>query len=432
MMRIRTSFLLLLAAFTFAFMPAFFVAAPAQAETCSIPNTGCTSGCPLPSGIFNTIQRYVSMVKDFFDRIQSFAGDFFDGLGESADASIATLSQAQSTAQVTDNAAETAVEEGVAAVEEADEEMEESAEVDAATAVSEQQAMTAALSSMSPVGVLTNLRDVSALMEGRLANENTATTTADFRARFEIFIERYCNPANSNGEFDTDTQVGPLRHGCRGNTEGDNVRFNRDIRYDRVVDQPLTLTREEDSADQKDIAFLQAYLSGHSLPDPLPESCSNPVAGQCYINVMNWRRLNAMRAIAQNTYSNIVATKMEGENENETDPTVAELIEETFGENPQPEHAFDPHEKPSYYARTEALTRFRQMSPEYMDRTLTVTGAKQEDLERQRISQEAIGLFQAFSYLETMHSWETKLATLIDLKIEKLMDPKAMTSGGRQ
>ncbi len=208
---------------------------------------------------------------------------------------------------------------------------------------------------------LTNIMLDRALATGA---SKTSTIGSDQKTRRKAYKEKFCNK-NDNTQDNEDF--------CNGSSSADQM--NADINFTQSIDAPLTLeidlldndkiasSQEENVFSFLDYIFMDTNFPWVSKEKTLSSNFSKPY--------QDLRSVAAMRSVAQNSFSEIIAQKSEGPKEagktvapflkalmkelgvDPTDKTktingqsvITNDIEEEIGKNP------------SYYAQMEILTK---------------------------------------------------------------------------
>lgn len=207
-------------------------------------------------------------------------------------------------------------------------------------------------------------------MERQLGTYGTASAEdgADMKARWNKFTSTYCDTEDNNSG---------LSSACLSNASGpsggivtvgpsDKARFNIDIDYTRLIDQPRTLPLDFQEAAQtpagEDVLALASNLYGHNTPLRKMEGLGSTESGapQFY---MQLRSVLAQRNVAQESFNAIVGLKAEADTEGDTARFLGAIAKSAGLE--EADIAAYLGQNPSTYAQLEVLAQKMFQSPEF-------------------------------------------------------------------
>lgn len=159
-----------------------------------------------------------------------------------------------------------------------------------------------------------NIANLSLLLQKReTLNANQASSwgpSSDLNARLDKYKAVYCDPNDNAGELGNATP--PLLPMCANN--GFNLRKNKDISWERVVEAPMTLnvdfTDGTSTEDEEDVIALAKNLYASDIITTIPEAAIAPYGS--YRELQDSRMLTAVRSVERYSYASIVATKATG------------------------------------------------------------------------------------------------------------------------
>lgn len=236
---------------------------------------------------------------------------------------------------------------------------------------------------------------------------------SDSLSRLKQYRDTYCNKAdNGNGlsmlcpkEIDPDMQ-------------------NRDINYTTAIDQPLTLdinlTDTETTKDEQTIFALIDYLFMH---DPMPRINRDTLKENVVelrkfqYHYQNMRSIVAMRGIARNSFSNIIALKSASPDQAErSGPYLKALMKEMGLPDEEVEKLLG--ENPSYYAQMEFLTKRIYQNPNFYSALYD----KPANVKRIRAAMSGIKLMNDRDIHAAMLRREMLLSMMLELKLREKAD----------
>ncbi len=196
-------------------------------------------------------------------------------------------------------------------------------------------------------------------------------------------------------------------------------RFNKDIDYQRTLDNPLTIGVDftdfgPATEGEEEIMALQNNLYGYNGFNradykKLRNGANLNDLQKAYLDM---RSVVAKTKVAENSFNALVALKGEG--------TVGS---KEFLEAYLYELGMDPFEtneflgqNPSYHAQMEILTKTAYQSPLFY----TNLYDKEANVQRKGVAMQAIGLIQKFDLLKSNLRTEASLSILLELAVEQL------------
>ncbi len=237
----------------------------------------------------------------------------------------------------------------------------------------------------------------------------------EVRSRWEQFRNDFCNPWDNNRQF----MIGPAaQHIC----EGDNAEtVNRDVDFTRTVDYPLTIRANffapdsSTSATDTDAIFaLGRNLYGHNVFWNIPGGfLENEEYQDEYMYV---RGILAKRSVAQNSFNAIIGLKSEGTPSSvDLGENHMSVVMRQLGMNDDDEIRQYLHDRPSYYAQMELLTKKLYQTPQFY----TNLYDKPANIDRTRAAMRAIGLMQNMDMYNSRLRNEMLLAVMTELEIAR-------------
>ena len=204
-------------------------------------------------------------------------------------------------------------------------------------------------------------------MARHLGNVNLAgaeTAGHDKRARWNQFVDVYCDPQDNNWNGAAGSG---LQSAC-GAGGGNTARINLDIDYTRLIDAPRTrVVNFNPSQDRTDILALGNNLYGH---DVLTRNIdSDYLDKEAYQGMyLALRSVAARRNVAENSYNAIVELKTAGTSDlphkiSHTREFMAAILTEMGV--PDDEVYEYLGERPSYYAQLELLAKKIYQNPDF-------------------------------------------------------------------
>lgn len=266
---------------------------------------------------------------------------------------------------------------------------------------------------------LTQTAITEKLMDRGLSNGGGTTTEgniSDRKSRLEQYIETFCNIEDNAKNNDLLCE-----------TSGDTDQQNMDIDYTRLIDAPLTLdidltatgaSTPAEIREEKTETNLFAFLNYIFMHDTLPVTGrSKTTLEKFVIPYQDARSLMAMRSVAHNSFSHLIAMKTSGPKEagnpETASPYLRSLMRE-MGMNDTDIVNFI-GENPSYYAQMEVLTKKIYQNPDFV----TNLYDKPANVRRIRTAMTAIKLMQDRDIHEALMRREMLISMILELKLRE-------------
>lgn len=286
-----------------------------------------------------------------------------------------------------------------------------------------------------------------------LGSTNTAAAGGagfDKPARLKQFREKFCDPADNDGnldylcEHDQDGNLGNSNHRAAapgGIGAEDTERMNKDIDYTRTVDYPWTLNVDFTDTDltdhEEEILALADNLYGQEVFKRLsgadlrpPSATAFPAIHQNYLDA---RAVLAKLSVAKNSFNSIVSMKSAGTSGSRDfmEAILDELgVSSTAGGGAgsvddmrrllgyDSNTAGNPEIGPSYHAQMEVLTKKIYQNPDFY----TNLYDKPVNIERKQVAMQAIGLMQKFDLFKSYLRNEASLSVLLEMAVVDLQN----------
>lgn len=258
-----------------------------------------------------------------------------------------------------------------------------------------------------------------------LGNKSTFSaqgTKQELYIRFNAFKETYCNQYNNNENLDVICPP-PTTTLTAAQNRARRARLNRDIDYQRVIENPWTvdfnLTSDANAPSDmdKDIMALSDNLYGFESfsrvvpPEGLQNKVDQPLTGlqSAYLDM---RAVVAKTKVAENSFNAIVSLKSEGT------PGSRQFIEAYLRELGVQTSQIDEllGQNPSYYAQMEILTKKAYQTPIFY----TNLYDKPANIDRKETALQAISLMQKFDMWKSYLRTEASLSILLELTVENM------------
>lgn len=229
---------------------------------------------------------------------------------------------------------------------------------------------------------------------------------SDMKSRMKHIREVYCNVQDNGLEADNickDNDVNPKD-------------ANRDVDYTATLDDPLSLKIDMDdgelSRDEENVFALTNNLFHHRPFPSIPESYTT--LKRFTEPFQEMRSIVAMRGIARNSISAIVAQKTEGpEHEGNAAPYMRALVKDFGLEEEEIMKLLG--DRPSYYAQMEILTKKLYQHPSF----ITNLYDKPANVTRIRTSMRAIKSMQDEDIHQALMRREMLLSMILELRIRQ-------------
>jgi hypothetical protein len=253
------------------------------------------------------------------------------------------------------------------------------------------------------------------------SGDSQATTVqSDTLSRLKRYRSTFCNPKDNGVTLD-EAGMG-LQLLCKHKTEAHMQ--NRDIDFTRSVDKPLTLdinlTDDKVTDDEMAVFALIDNLFAHApLPRFNPSVFKDDPAKQIgyRYHYTNLRSIVAMRGIARNSMSNIIALKTASPDESErSGPYLKALMKEMGLPDDEVEKVLG--ENPSYYAQMEFLSKKIYQNPNFY----TALYDKPANVERIRAAMTAVKLMNDRDIHAAMLRREMLLSMMLELRLRERAD----------
>lgn len=241
-------------------------------------------------------------------------------------------------------------------------------------------------------------------------------TKDDVKSRITTFQRAFCD------QFDNGNSLEALCPGLNAPLTGaEKNRLNRDIDYQRTVENPWTIEFDltaggNPSENDTEVIALANNLYGYDsferadvnaltfVPEDQVEDSQ-----KAYLDV---RAAVAKTKVAENSFNAILA--MKGEGTAGSRAFIVSFLEELG----MPASEIDQFlgTNPSYYAQMEVLTKKAYQTPMFY----TNLYDKPTNVERKGVAMQAIGLIQKFDLLKSYLRTEASLSVLLELSVEQL------------
>lgn len=234
------------------------------------------------------------------------------------------------------------------------------------------------------------------------------TTVSDSLSRLLQFRKTFCEPRDDNNG---------LKYLCP--EPGPTKMRNRDIDYTRTLDQPLSLDidlTDDEKTDDEEAVF--ALIDNLFLHKPMPRISENELEQKKYqYAYQNMRSIIAMRGIARNSFSNLIALKTAAApNETPSGPYFKALLKEFGIDDEEVEKLLG--ENPSYYAQMELLTKKIYQNPAFYANLYD----KPANVERIRAAMRAIKLMNDRDIQAALMRREMLLSLMLELRLREKAD----------
>ncbi len=262
---------------------------------------------------------------------------------------------------------------------------------------------------------------------GRVNSAASEGVKEDVESRFEQFRNIYCKGSDFGADF------APL---CLGTNP---ARYNRDVDYGLTVDDAMTLNIAFGDSTlndtEEDIWALSNNLYGSRVLQRIPEVFFLDEDKQQAI--LDQRSVIAKRSVAENSFNTIVGMKTPGSLESadasgvNTTGYMNVVLEQLGIAADEATHIYG--ERPSYYAQMDFLTKKVYQDPNFYTNLYDTP----VNIDRKRVTLQAIGLMQDFDTLESYLRTEAMLSVLLELEVNKLQrnvqgDLSTWTTSGKR
>lgn len=253
---------------------------------------------------------------------------------------------------------------------------------------------------------------------GRLG-ASASSKGEDKSSRWDQFRNVYCNKQD-NGWTASAADNSGLARFC---ASSDAERFNIDIDYTRLIENPRTIDAEFHKDGPKDreedILALSANLFGH---DVLSLNLSTDDLNQ-FDNQKKYfalRSVAAKRNVAQHSFNSIVSMKLNGSDAHDPSKTrefMAAILEElgyVYDADPKKDEIYKTiGENPSYYAQLEILAKKIYQSPDFFAGLYD----KPANITRKSVALKAVELMLDRAIYESQTRQEMALSVLLSTNL---------------
>ena len=242
-------------------------------------------------------------------------------------------------------------------------------------------------------------------------NANSAYTAVDQdkKGRWDQFVTTYCDPKDNNWS----SGMTGLVSAC-GTGASDKDRINRDINYQRLVEEPrhleIDLNNKQVSADEEDVMALSRNLYGHLVPPANIPFLAQDASQHKY---MALRSAIAKRSVAQNSFNAIVSMKASGSGGGDSAQYFKAIVKDLGLSEPEIDEIFG--ENPSYYAQLEALGKKMYENADFF----TDLFDKPANVKRKQAALNAIELMLDRAIYESEIRHEMILSVLLATRLEQ-------------
>jgi hypothetical protein len=246
-------------------------------------------------------------------------------------------------------------------------------------------------------------------------NETGGGTASDMQSRLDQYARVYC---------DINDDAAGLQPLC-GDKNPPQAQRNRDIDYPDLVDEPLTLDVDFTNAaltnDEQDVLALSRNLFGSRLPDYIPSDLltAGPAGdmGPGAWMFQNARSLQAIRGVAENSFSHLVGMKARGGD------NIYDFASQIIKELGVPEADLEKFlgKNPSYFAQMDVLTKRILMAPDFYANLFTSPA----NVQRLGVTLQAIKLMNDRDRFEGSLRREMLISLIVEMKIreqERVLD----------
>ena len=248
----------------------------------------------------------------------------------------------------------------------------------------------------------------------------------DMVSRIAQYESTYCNPKDNAGMLGNMTSE---QFFCKTNG-GPQDRRNRDIDFTGVVDGPLTLdvdfTDGTLTHDEEDVLAMSRNLFSSDLVDYIPADLltQGPVTnmGPGAWVFQNWRSLEAIRGVAQNSFAHLVGMKAKGGSQ--VYPFMAQIMKGMGVPDADLQNYLSPvapdgtnaalnATNPSYFAQMDVLTKRLYMDPKFYTNLFT----QPANVERVGVTLQAIKLMNDRDRFEASQRREMLISLIVEMKL---------------
>lgn len=234
----------------------------------------------------------------------------------------------------------------------------------------------------------------------------TAEVGMDEETKRRAFLDTFCNSANNANQNSII---------CKGTY--DPAQVNADIDFTRSIDVPLTLdidmTDDVVTTDEENIFAFLDYIFMHERFPWL--SKNRPVLFSFIEPYQDMRSLMALRSVAKNSFTEIIAQKTAGPNGE--DDNVGPFLKAMMREFGIPDDQIEKEigKNPSYYAQMEILTKKIYQHPEFIANLYD----KPTNVKRIRAALTAIKLMQDRDIHDALQRREMLMSILLEIQLRQ-------------
>lgn len=251
------------------------------------------------------------------------------------------------------------------------------------------------------------------LMDRAMASGESKNFAAgsDVDTRIKAYQDKFCDKTDN---------VNYNEKLCRQTSQQEQV--NADINFTQLIDKPLTIKvdlldegKAPDAATALQEENLFSFLEYIFMHDPYPAVDRDKTILSTFIEPYSeMRSLVAMRSVAQNSFSEIIAQKVEGSEDSPTKtnaPFLKALMEEVGIKKTEIEDLIG--ERPSYYAQMEVLTKKIYQHPEFISNLYD----KPANVKRMIAAMTAIKIMQDRDIHDSLMRREMLLSMILEINL---------------
>jgi hypothetical protein len=249
----------------------------------------------------------------------------------------------------------------------------------------------------------------------------------DMVSRISQYEKKYCNP-NDNDQLMGN--MGAEQFFC-GKNGAPQARRNRDIDFTGLVDGPLTLdvdfTDNTLTDDEEDVLAMSRNLFSSTLVDSMPpdfltEGPQTNMGPGAWM-FQNWRSLEAIRGVAENSFAHLVGMKAKGGAQ--VYPFMSQVMQSMNMPQADIQNFLSPvavdgtnpaeNQNPSYFAQMDVLTKRIYMSPDFYVNLFT----QPTNVERLGVTLQAIKLMNDRDRFESSLRREMLISLIVEMKLRE-------------
>ncbi len=248
------------------------------------------------------------------------------------------------------------------------------------------------------------------MLDRALATEGSKTSQEryDPLTKEKALINTFCDPNDNSGNNE---------ELCQGEYDPDQI--NADINYTKTIDSPLTLDIDLlDNEASKDEENIFAFLDYIFMHEKFPwKSKSETILFNFIEPYMEMRSIIAIRSVAQNSFTEIIAQKAAGPDKegigNNAGPFQKALLRDFGIEDTEIEKMLG--ENPSYYAQMEMLTKKIYQHPDFISNLYD----KPANVKRMQAALTAIKLMQDRDIHDALMRREMLMSMLLEIQLRQ-------------